>query len=139
MNMEHERPKVGIGVIVLKDGKVLLGKRKSPLGVGTWSLPGGHLEYGESFEETACREAEEETGLNDLTNIVLVAVCNNIMSESHYVTIGMLAESETGEPKAMEPEKCDEWSWFDPEDLPSPLFEPSRKNLESWRKGAFYS
>jgi 8-oxo-dGTP diphosphatase len=46
-----ERPKVGIGVIVYRKGKILIGKRLSHHGAGTWEIPGGHLEFGESFEK----------------------------------------------------------------------------------------
>jgi 8-oxo-dGTP diphosphatase len=57
--MEENRPKVGIGVFIFKDGKFLMGCRKGTHGAGTWSVPGGHLEFGESFEECAEREALE--------------------------------------------------------------------------------
>ncbi len=46
--MENKRPKVGLGVLIFKDGKVLLGKRKGAHGEGTWCPPGGHLEFGET-------------------------------------------------------------------------------------------
>jgi 8-oxo-dGTP diphosphatase len=58
-----ERPRVGIGVIILKNGRVLLGKRKSSHGTGTWHFPGGHLEFGESLEDCSRREVLEETGM----------------------------------------------------------------------------
>ncbi|MDD4531470.1 MAG: NUDIX domain-containing protein, partial [Candidatus Pacebacteria bacterium] len=62
---------VGVGVMILKEGKVLLGKRSedpekadSELhGEGTWTMPGGKMEFGESFEEAPVREVLEETGL----------------------------------------------------------------------------
>jgi 8-oxo-dGTP diphosphatase len=63
--MENKnRPKVGIGVIIKKDNKILFGKRKNAHGDGTWSFPGGHLEFGETWEECAMRETLEETGIN---------------------------------------------------------------------------
>ena len=46
-----ERPKVGVGVMVFKDGKILLAKRKGSHGAGEYAFPGGHLEFGESFEQ----------------------------------------------------------------------------------------
>ena len=61
---EKNRPKVGVGVIVIKDGKILLGKRKGPHGGGFWAFPGGHLEFNESLEDCARREVLEETGIS---------------------------------------------------------------------------
>jgi 8-oxo-dGTP diphosphatase len=58
-----ERPRVGVGVIVTKGNRVLLLERKGVHGQGTWSTPGGHLEYGESPEACAARETLEETGV----------------------------------------------------------------------------
>jgi len=61
---KDRRPKVGVGVIVMNDGKVLMGKRKGAHGEGTWSFPGGHLEFGETLEACALREVAEEVGVN---------------------------------------------------------------------------
>ncbi|MCA9327773.1 NUDIX domain-containing protein, partial [Candidatus Saccharibacteria bacterium] len=49
--MSDSRPQVGIGVFIIKDGQILLGRRKGSHGKGEYALPGGHLENGESFEE----------------------------------------------------------------------------------------
>ena len=61
--MEEKIPRVGLAVIIKKEGKVLLGKRKNSHGNNTWNFPGGHLEFGEDFEDCALREVKEETGL----------------------------------------------------------------------------
>ena len=114
----ENRPKVGIGVIVIKDGKILLGKRKNAHGEGAWCYPGGHLEYGESWEECSRREVMEETGI-EIKNLRFGTVKNE---QKHYITICMLAEYSSGEVKIMEPDKCDEWGWFDWDKLPQPLF-----------------
>lgn len=117
------RPKVGIAILIPHDGKILLGKRKSEHGRGTWGLPGGHIEYGESFEDCVHRELMEETGLK-VTNVRFAALTNDIYphEKRHYVTIFMLCDYISGEAQVMEPDKCEEWQWFDWTNLPEPLF-----------------
>lgn len=124
--MNTQRPKVGIGVIIVKDGKVLMGLRLSKNnGTGTWHPPGGHLEYGESWEECARRETLEEAGI-EITNVRFAAAVNDIYPDEqlHYVTIFMRADHLRGEPRTCEPEKCSGWSWHPWESVPSPRFTP---------------
>ncbi|WPU96070.1 NUDIX domain-containing protein [Mucilaginibacter sabulilitoris] len=116
--------KVGVGVIIWNDNKVLLGKRLGAHGHAEWSFPGGHVEFGETPEYAAIREVEEETAL-------LVGKLNKFHFTSdvfdsgrHYITLFFVAESWSGEVINMEPEKCAEWNWFTPENLPQPLFKP---------------
>jgi 8-oxo-dGTP diphosphatase len=118
----EERPFVGIGVIVVKDNKVLLGKRKAAHGEGTWSFPGGHLEFGETPEECAQRETMEETGIS-IKNIKKAVFTNDIFKETgkHYVTLFLTAES-AEEPQLREPDKFEKWQWFFWNKLPKPLF-----------------
>lgn len=121
--IEPQHARVGVAVFVFKDGKVLMQQRQGSHGAGTWSTPGGHLEFGESFEDTAIREVKEETNLN-ITNIRFGAVTNDIFTKEnkHYVTIWMLSDWQSGELKNMEPNKCTEQRWCTFEDLPEPLF-----------------
>lgn len=137
--MEHERPKVGVGIVVVKDGKVLLCERLSSHGAGTHSLPGGHMEFGETFEETALRELKEETGLTDVEVTGLISVKSDRVYDKHFVTIGMLGEWKSGEPVAMEPEKACNWAWYAPSELPESLFLPSKAVLENWIAGKVYT
>jgi 8-oxo-dGTP diphosphatase len=125
MNNPVERPVTGIGVCLIKDGKVLLGKRLNSHGQGCWSFPGGHLEINESWEYCAQREVLEETGLK-IRNMTFIGVTNDIFTEEkkHFITIFIKADYEEGELKIMEPEKCLEWNWFCWEKLPQPLFLP---------------
>lgn len=127
--MEYNRPKVGVGVVVIKNNKVLLGKRKNSHGAGTWCLPGGHLEFGESVESCAEREVLEETGLK-VKNLKIGPYTNDIMpaDKKHYATLFIIAEVAAGEPKVMEPDKCGGWCWFEWDSLPKPLF-MSTENL----------
>jgi 8-oxo-dGTP diphosphatase len=98
-------------------------KRKGSHGEGSWSLPGGHLEYGESFEDTARREVKEETDLA-IDNVRFGAVTNDhfIKEGKHYITIWMLSEWAGGEECITEPEKCTDQAWFTFETMPTPLF-----------------
>ena len=121
--MESKRPKVGVGVAVIKEGRVLLGKRKNTHGDGTWAFPGGHWEYQECWEDCAIRETLEETGLR-IKNVRYGTVTNDIFQEEqkHYVTIVMLADYDFGDVNLMEPDKCERWEWFEWDRLPQSIF-----------------
>jgi 8-oxo-dGTP diphosphatase len=126
-----DRPKVGVGVIVIRDNKVLLGKRLNAHGNHTYNFPGGHLEFGESIETCAKREVFEETGLK-VDKIIVGPFTNDIFKEEnkHYITIFALCESKIGEPQVMEPEKCTGWNWYNWNHLPQPLFLPIQNLLK---------
>lgn len=130
--MQNPNPRVGIGVFILKDGKFLIQKRQGSHGEGSWSLPGGHLEFGESFEDTAHREVKEETDLV-IANVRFAAVTNDIFTEEnkHYATIWVLSDWQAGELHSMEPEKCTEQRWITFDELPEPLFLPWKQLLQS--------
>lgn len=125
-------PRIGVGVFILRDGKVLLGQRRGSHGASTWGFPGGHLEFGESPEKCAIRETLEETGLT-LTNVRFMTVTNDIFTteDKHYVTIFVRADCPTGESQITEPDKMVVWRWFDWDNLPSPLFLPVEHLRES--------
>ncbi len=123
MKKGEEKPKIGVGVMILKDKKVLLGKRKDSHGEGEFSFPGGHLEYMESVIECAKRETREECGI-EITNIRFQFVSNVLRyTPKHYLHIGLIADWKEGDLEVREPEKCESWEWFDQHALPEPLFE----------------
>ncbi len=123
------QPKVGVGVFIIKNNKILLGKRKNAHGDGTWSPPGGHLEFFETIEDCAKREVFEESGLK-INNIKILTITNDMFKKEnkHYITIFTKATNANGTPKILEPNKCEKWEWFDWDNLPEPLFLPL-KNL----------
>jgi 8-oxo-dGTP diphosphatase len=127
----EERPKIGVGVVVRKDGKILLGKRKNSHGEGEWSFPGGHLEFKEAIEGCAKREVMEETGIK-IKNLKLTTFTNDIFEKEgkHYVTLFVISDFDSGKLELKEPEKCEQWDWFSWNELPEPLFLPI-KNLLS--------
>ena len=120
--MSHD-PKVGVAIIITKDDQVLLMKRKGVHGTGTWSTPGGHLDFGETPEQCAAREAKEEVGL-DITDIRFRSITNDIFDqqEKHYITIWMDGRSASGEPTIAAEKEVAEIGWFAWNALPQPLF-----------------
>src|SRR5437763_1133145 len=113
------RPIVGVGVLIFRDGNVLLGLRRGSHGAGTWSPPGGHLEYGEDPAACVIREALEETGLR-LRSVEFLGITNDVfeLERRHYVTLFYRADQATGEPETREPEKCEAWQWWPWDGLP---------------------
>lgn len=125
-------PRVGIGVFIIRDGKFLMGHRKGSHGSGTWSIPGGHMEFGESFEDTAKREVMEETGMV-IKNVRFGAVTNDFFKSDnkHYVTVWVLSDWSEIEPSITEPDKFIDQEWIDVNNIPEPLFLPWYELLES--------
>ena len=126
------QPKVGVGVFIFKDGKFLIQHRQGAHGAGTWSNPGGHLEFGESFEDTARRETKEETGL-EIKNLRFGAVTNDYFADEgkHYITVWMLSDWAAGQESILEPDRCLAQQWVDFDSLPAPLFLPWQQLLPS--------
>jgi 8-oxo-dGTP diphosphatase len=127
----EKRPLIGVAAIVIKDNKVLLGKRINSHGAGTWQFPGGHLEFNESIESCAKREVLEETGIH-INNIRLGTFTNDIFLQErkHYVTLYVLCEYVRGTLELKEPEKCEKWDWFHWDRLPEPKFLPMENLLK---------
>jgi 8-oxo-dGTP diphosphatase len=128
------RPKVGIGVMVVKEGKYLMGKRKGSHGEGEYACPGGHLEFGESIAECCKREVKEETGM-EIDNIRFVRFLNFKTEGKHYADVMMISDWKSGEPQVLEPEKCEGWDWYDLDNLPKPLFGTLSSGIEAIRTG----
>lgn len=127
--------KISVMVLVVKDGKVLLGKRKGSHGEGEFASPGGHLEYMESFTNCAKREALEECGI-EIEDIQFLFVANiKEFAPKHYCRVGVMAKWKSGEPQLLEPEKCESWDWYDIDILPSPLFSSVSQSIETFKTG----
>lgn len=126
------QPRVGVAVLVMKNGKFLMGQRRGSHGEGTWSAPGGWIEYRETFEQAAKREVMEETGVK-IRNVQFGAISNNIFSDNpiHSITVWLVGEWESGEPTITEPDKFVDQKWVTFDELPSPLFLPWAELLAS--------
>jgi 8-oxo-dGTP diphosphatase len=127
----NQNPQVGVAVIITKDDQVLLMKRKGPHGQGTWSTPGGHLDFGETPEQCAAREAKEEVGL-DVVDIRFRAVTNDVfdITGRHYITIWMDGRTLPNDPIIAAEDEVAEIGWFAWGALPSPLFLPLENLLK---------
>ena len=141
MNDKNKKPGVGFGIMMLRDNKVLLGKRHddpekaSSLlhGEGTWTMPGGKLHFKEDLEKAVCREVFEETGIKiKKEKLKMISVTNDIVEDAHFVTIGFLCQDFEGEPKAVEPDEITKWEWFELNNLPSPIYFPSEKIIKNF-------
>ena len=117
-----EVPLVGVGAIIIEEGRVLLVKRAHPPLQAQWSIPGGVLEVGELVREAAIREAREETGLivepGDLLGVydrVLRDLEQRV--QYHYVLIDFLCRRVGGELDAAS--DAAEVRWFTREELPA--------------------
>src|SRR5271165_6220015 len=97
-----DAPLVGVGAIIIEDGRVLLVKRGHPPLLGDWSIPGGVLEVGETVREGAIREAREETGLVVVPEEFL-GVYDRVLRDSdgrvryHYVLVDFLCRRTDGD------------------------------------------
>ncbi len=130
-------PRVGTGIMIEREGKVLLGKRKNTHGSGEWGFPGGKLEYWESVKDCALREIKEECGVK-VKNLVFQNVLNVKKYDRHFVVVGFLAEWKSGEPKVLEPDKFYEWKWFDLKKLPKNLFYATKMMMKGYKNKQVY-
>jgi 8-oxo-dGTP diphosphatase len=138
--MSKITPMVGIGIIIKnKHDQILIGKRKNSH-APYYSIPGGHMEIGETFSQCAIREVAEETGLI-IKQTKVISVTNNLDTYKqfgkHYISVTLLATVFSGEVKLNEPDKCEGWQWIDPNKVPSPQFDASAQAIQCYLKNQF--
>jgi 8-oxo-dGTP diphosphatase len=127
-------PALGTAVVVIRDGRLLLGKRIATHGNGMWQIPGGKPDPGETLLWTALRELEEETGLRARDPVVLAKQTDDFPEiGKRYTTFFIGVRDPEGEPANREPDKCEGWSWFALDDLPAPLFAIDESTLAAIR------
>ncbi len=142
VSIDKNEVPIGINALIINDKhQILLGLRSGNRGgSGTYGLIGGKAKNGETIEETAKREIFEETGL--VVNTEDLEIINLFTTQSTadimFYQIGVLVKKYSGEPKNMEPNKCDEVKFFDLEKLPENLFLGTKGNIELYLKNKFY-
>lgn len=140
--------RTGCGVLIFDEkNRLLMGRRNDDPELadselkeeGTWTLPGGNLEYGESLEEAAIREVKEECNLDiKAGDIEIICVQTDKNEHAHYLSVGMKADKYSGTIKVMEPDEITVWAWFDLDRLPLNIFTPSKKTIVCYLENKFY-
>lgn len=129
---------IGVNVFVLRNKKLLLGKRIAGFGAGCWGLPGGHLFDGEKLEVAAARELEEETGLK-AEKFRFANLINDLTGKIHYLQVGFLAEGVgNNKPLVKEPNLCEQWKWFDLNNLPEKILLGHIKQIQTFIEKKYF-
>ena len=137
MTEAGSRPLVGVGVVFVRQGLVFLARRKSVLGDGDWGSAGGHLEFGESLEDCARREAKEEFGV-EVGALSYLCVSNIVAYGRHYLDVEFLGDIGDQEPRLMEPDAFEGFGWFPLSSPPEPLFRAMSYAIDSLLTGRQY-
>jgi ADP-ribose pyrophosphatase YjhB (NUDIX family) len=128
-------PGVGCGAAILRDGRLLLVKRLRPPEAGSWSLPGGKVEFLEPVADAVVREIREEIGVDIALERPLGVVEMVGLDDQHWVSPIYLARLIAGEPRNCEPAKHADVAWFSPDNPPSPLAAAARQALAALAGG----
>lgn len=136
--LENDLP-CGVNFIIKnKKGEILLVKRKSTLGSGTWGLCGGHLKKFETFEEASIRESFEELGIVvDIKDVEVISFAESSINV-RYLQIGVLIKKYKGTPIIKELNKVSEIGWFSKNNLPDNLFFGTKPQIMLYFKNKFY-
>ncbi len=129
-----DRPKVWVWVIVCKDWKILLWKRKNSHWDWFWSFPWWHLEFNEWIIDCALREVKEEVWIS-IGNLKVYDWFTNDFFEKekkHYITLYVICDYVGGRVEVLESEKCEKWDWFKWGNFPDKIFLPIKNLKNKW-------
>ncbi|WP_104664085.1 NUDIX domain-containing protein [Ensifer adhaerens] len=128
-------PGLGCGLVIVRDGKILLYRRVNAPEAGHWNIVGGKVDHMERSQAAACREAEEESGLK-IGSTEFLCLSEQVIDadRQHWISMIYVTRDFSGEPQLTEPEKLSEFGWFDLDALPEPLSRFSADAVEALRK-----
>jgi len=129
---------IGCNGLIIRDNKLLMGKRKNCHGEGTYGIPGGHLEYGEKIVDAVKRELKEECGIT-VAALTYSSTNDQAESDQHYIQINFVINDYEGLIENTEPERCEGWEWFDLNQLPSNIFPPHVAIIEAYKQNKQFS
>lgn len=129
--MERYKLMSVVYLILIKDNKIFLIRRAhTGWNDGNYTLPGGHLDGGESVTQAMAREAREEAGIIiDPKDLSVVHVSHRTGNPYERIEFFMTADKYEGEPGNAEPEKCDDAQWFPLDQLPENMIAPVRAGI----------
>lgn len=141
--MPSERHKItpSVYMVLVRDGKILLARRANTGFMdGMYSFPAGHLEGSETLKQGAIREAKEEVGVDvEPNDAQLVHVVSRLGHDGERVGFFFRTEKWSGEPKIMEPDKCDDVAWFAVDAVPENTVDYVKEAIKLFSKGETYS
>ena len=128
-------------LFLIHDGKVLLQRRfNTGFEDGNYGVPSGHMDGEETVREGCAREMKEEIGIDiNPNNLEVVHVMHRKAAKDERFDFFMVAEKYEGEIENKEPDKCDDISWFDLDNLPDNMIDYVRRALEAYKDGIHYS
>ena len=134
MTSEPSLPRVGCGAAILRDGALLLIRRKRPPEAGHWGLPGGKVDPFEPVPAAAAREIHEELGIViEPTRLLCVVDHIDRVGGEHWVAPVYLVDRFAGDPAVLEPDALAEMGWFRLDALPAPLTQAAEQALHALR------
>ena len=130
---------VAVHLLLLCDGKVLMLRRyNTGYQDGNYSVIAGHIDGGEELKAAMIREAREEAGIGiSPENLTVVGVID-LIEDDEYVSFFLHASKYSGEVANMEPDKCDDLSWFDIDDIPPNTIPYVRRAIQNYRDGIWF-
>lgn len=128
-------PGVGVGLAILREGRLLLCRRMKAPEAGYWSIPGGKVDHLEPSLAAARREAEEETGLT-IGKVEFLCHSEYIdpTDRHHWVSLIFVTRDTQGEPALTEPDKLSDIGWYDLDALPEPISAFAKDTLAALTK-----
>ena len=124
-----------------QDGKILLHKRANTGYMdGMYQMPAGHVDPMEVPSEAVIRESMEELGITiNPSDLKICIIISRVSETNSYYDFFFKATTWSGEPRIMEPEKCSDLQWFQPDDLPENIIPYNKSVIELVSKGLAYA